>query len=155
MARLKAEDYEYCPHCRQSFSFNKPHEKDGAAHCCWCKKILPHTQEQELSEEDKKRLEACLVKMRQASDQFYGAAVRAGNHAFIEFTGLMNEFIKVCEDNLKKGIDFTMANRHTSTRMKVAPYQFEYLKEKADCIFEGMEIDGGLSKVLDEAVKES
>lgn len=88
---------------------------------------------------DKAQREQCLIKMQAASDAFYKAAVLAGNHAFIEFTGLMNEFIKICQENHDRGIDFTDANTHCSTRMKVAPYQMNYLREKLGCIFDGIQ----------------
>lgn len=38
-----------------------------------------------------------LTAMRAASDAFYLAAIRIGVHPFIEFTGLMNEWIKAAE----------------------------------------------------------
>ena len=85
-------------------------------------------------------LPECIKKMRAASTLFYDNAIHAGNHAFIEFTGLMNEYIKLCEDSMKAGINFTEANKHTGTRMPVAPYRLEYLKEKLECIFEGIEL---------------
>jgi len=43
---------------------------------------------------NKEKLDA----MAQASGAFYAAAIRIGNHPFIEFTGLMNEYIKICAD---------------------------------------------------------
>lgn len=140
MTKLKPSDYESCPHCCQRFSFRTPVVKDGVAFCCWCDKELPYTQvESPLDEDDKKRLKTCIDKMRRASDGFYGSAVQAGNHAFIEFCGVMNEYINICEDNLKQGIDFTMCNQHTDLKMQVDRHRFDYLKEKLHCIFEGME----------------
>lgn len=41
-----------------------------------------------------------------------GDARRIGNHPFIEFTGLMNEYIVMCENALAQGIDFTETSIH-------------------------------------------
>lgn len=47
---------------------------------------------------------AILARMRTASNLFYSAAAAAGCHAFIEFTGLMNEFIKLCTEAEAQGL---------------------------------------------------
>lgn len=77
----------------------------------------------------------CLARMKQASDGFYYDAVRCGNHAFIEFTGLMNEFIKLCADAHEQGIDFTMLNKHSGRHLPFQDYHREYIREKLDCIY--------------------
>jgi len=79
-----------------------------------------------------------LDKMWQASDQFYKAAVRTDYHAFIEFTGLLREYCKVCEENLARGIDFRELNGHTSQRMELQPNEIYYFNEKLNCIFKGL-----------------
>lgn len=73
--------------------------------------------------------------MRRLSDAFYGNAVRIGNHAFIEFAGLMNEYIKMCVDTVEAGGDFTQCNVHTGQSLSIRPHQAEYLAEKFECIF--------------------
>lgn len=78
---------------------------------------------------------AMLRGMRGASDYFYSMAVRIGVHAFIEFTGLMNEFIKLCEEAHAAGIDFTMANVHTGQHLPFQPHHIAYLYEKLECIY--------------------
>lgn len=78
---------------------------------------------------------AMLRGMRGASDYFYSSAVRIGVHAFIEFAGLMNEFIKLCEEAHAKGIDFTMANVHTDQHLPFQPHHIAYLNEKLECIY--------------------
>ena len=90
---------------------------------------------------DKEQREVCLRKMRETSDAFYRAAFKIGNHAFVEFCGLMNEYIKICQENHERGIDFTNCNTHCSERMVVRPYEMAYLREKLECIFEGIEVD--------------
>ena len=82
--------------------------------------------------------EESLDKMRVASGTFYNMAIRTNCHAFIEFTGLMNEYIKICERNLKQGIDFRDSNAHIgkSQQMKIDSYEIDYLNEKLHCIFQ-------------------
>lgn len=91
-------------------------------------------------------LKQMLIKMKAASSAFYGAAQQIGNHAFIEFTGLMNEYINVCSDALTDGKDFTTFNIH-SGRSMIKSYQREYMQEKIECIF-GVPLE---IKILDEA----
>lgn len=83
---------------------------------------------------EKHELEKMLVDMKRASSQFYIAATQIDNHAFIEFTGLMNEYINICRDNLEEGKDFTQANIHTGQPM-IKSYQRDYMAEKIECIF--------------------
>ena len=82
--------------------------------------------------------EESLERMRRASNDFYVAAANTNCHAFIEFTGLMNEYIKVCEANLARGIDFRKLNAHGSEQMTVQPYEVHYFNEKLNCIFQGV-----------------
>ena len=65
--------------------------------------------------------EESLNRMRLAADNFYIAATRTNCHAFIEFTGLLREYCKVCQENLARGIDFRELNGHTSQRMELQP----------------------------------
>jgi hypothetical protein len=37
-----------------------------------------------------------LLQMQRTADAFYRSAVAVGNHPFIEFAGLMNEYIQAC-----------------------------------------------------------
>ena len=73
-----------------------------------------------------------------AADQFYIAAANTNCHAFIEFTGLLREYCKVCEGNLKRGIDFREINAHRSRRMQLQQYEIDYFNEKLNCIFQGL-----------------
>lgn len=95
---------------------------------------------------------AMLRRMRGASDYFYSMAVRIGVHAFIEFTGLINEFIKLCEEAHTKGIDFTMANVHADQHLPFQPHHIQYLNEKLECIY-GMRftVDNPAARVTPEA----
>jgi hypothetical protein len=93
--------------------------------------------------------EQSLTRMWAAADQFYGAAVNTNCHAFIEFTGLLREYCKICEANLKRGIDFRELNAHRSERMEVQEYEVDYFNEKLNCIFQGLlkveRLDEGVS----------
>jgi hypothetical protein len=86
---------------------------------------------------DQKERERCLTLMKNASDMFYLNAVNAGNHAFIEFTGILNEYLKICQDLHAAGIDFTQCNRHTGKGLEIQQFQVDYLNEKLECIFNG------------------
>ncbi len=77
-----------------------------------------------------------LAKMREASNQFYTAAVQTGCHSFIEFTGLMNEFINLCEAANVAGNDFTQSNVHLQgVTLPMREHHAAYLGEKLGCIF--------------------
>jgi hypothetical protein len=76
-----------------------------------------------------------LKKMQALSDLFYSQATQTGCHAFIEFAGLMNEFIRVCEEAHAKGLDFPFANTHSGTPLPFAPHNLSYLGEKLGCIY--------------------
>ena len=80
-------------------------------------------------------LKICLRKMQEASHAFYAAAQATGNHAFIEWTGLQNEYINMCSCALEKGIDFTTANAHSGRALPVEPFQAKYIAEKLHCIY--------------------
>lgn len=82
----------------------------------------------------KKELLGICDKMTAASNDFYVAATRTGNHAFIEFTGLMNEYIKICREAAHTGVDFTQASTHTRMAIPIQSHQAFYLAEKLNCI---------------------
>ena len=85
---------------------------------------------------------AALQKMQRAVDDFYRTAVGIGNHPFIEFAGLMHEYINACRLAHEQGIDFSECNRHSGLTLPLHPVMSDYLNEKLECIFSG-------SKVLD------
>lgn len=89
-----------------------------------------------MSEHSKEEAEAILEKMQMASSTFYAAAVKIGCHAFIEFTGLMNEYINVCRSMTEKGdLSWVMANTHTEVPLDMRAHHVHYLLEKLDCIY--------------------
>lgn len=77
-----------------------------------------------------------LAEMQRASGAFYVAARETSCHAFIEFTGLMNEFIKVCGDASARGDHSWLdANTHSDRPLQMEGHQVAYLAEKLDCIY--------------------
>jgi hypothetical protein len=82
----------------------------------------------------------CLRNMRAASAAFYEAACKINNHPFIEFTGLMNEYIKACDLAHKAGIDFSECSVHSGYELPLRPYQVDYINEKLECIFAGRSV---------------
>jgi len=75
--------------------------------------------------------------MKEVASAFYAAATRIGNHAFIEFTGFMNEYRKLCAEAHAQGHDFTKANVHNGQALfAMEPHHARYLGEKFGCIFE-------------------
>lgn len=95
----------------------------------------PWTNDCTLSHDRVQELHQICNSMQVVSDNFYQNATRIGNHAFIEFCGLMNEYIKACRDAIGKGIDFTQANVHTGLPLPLASYQIDYIFEKFSCIY--------------------
>lgn len=81
-----------------------------------------------------------LRRMREASKAFYGLAVQAGCHPFIEFTGLINEYISCCESAHNDGIDFGACNKHAGQSLPMHPHQIKYVNEKLECIFTGRSV---------------
>jgi hypothetical protein len=88
-----------------------------------------------MTEARKRELSAVIENMRAVSNQFYKGAQQCGNHAFIEFCGLMNEYIVACHNALERGIDFTMCNKHTGEDLPWAKHNAQYLGEKIGCIY--------------------
>lgn len=81
-----------------------------------------------------------LHDMRKASAAFYSAAVQIGCHQFIEFTGLINEYISCCEHAHAAGIDFAACNKHAGRELPMTPFQVDYVNEKLECIFTGRSV---------------
>src|SRR5277367_6719351 len=82
-----------------------------------------------------KEMLAMVPKMREVSTTFYYSAQRVGNHAFIEFCGLMNKYIDLFEIAAKRGDQAPFANKHSGRRLGAQDHDMIYLAEKFDCIF--------------------
>jgi hypothetical protein len=66
---------------------------------------------------------------------FFHAEMGARVHAFIEFCGVLNKYVQICQRCAGEGIDFTQFNTHTGQAMPVEMHDMEYLGEKLQCIF--------------------
>jgi hypothetical protein len=99
-----------------------------------------------MTQTDKHTLTAqeTLKRMWLVADEFYKGAAHTNCHAFIEFTGLLREYCKVCEENLARGIDFRELNGHRSQRMELQPHEIDYFNEKLNCIFQGLLVVKGV-----------
>lgn len=73
--------------------------------------------------------ERMLARMTEIKDSFYAAAQRVGHHQFLEFAGLMAEYIKACERMHGAGLDFG------TTEVDLKAHEAMYVAEKFDCIF--------------------
>ena len=81
--------------------------------------------------------EKALEQMVRTSSAFYASAVAIGNHPFIEFCGLMNEYIKACRNAHNYGIDFSECNTHSGKELPLESFEIDYINEKLNCIFTG------------------
>src|SRR5579859_3049449 len=110
----------------------------GGGECMTDKLIEDNKQTNTVYTKDER--ESMLVMMRAVSSSFYSAACHIGNHPFIEFTGLMNEYIKVCQEAHDNGIDFTQFNTHSGQELPMKPHHINYINEKLECIFTGRSV---------------
>ena len=81
--------------------------------------------------------EVALTDMQALSDHFYHTAAGIGCHPFLEFAGLLNEYIKIARAAHVKGIDFSECNTHSGVDLPMEPFEVNYLNEKLECIFTG------------------
>ncbi|MEG4572655.1 hypothetical protein QUA56_08115 [Microcoleus sp. N3A4] len=87
--------------------------------------------------------EEILEAMKAASSNYYREAIATNCHTFIEFTGLMNEYIKICERNLKqRGIDFTKSSVHCpgEPKLSIEDWELQYINDKLRCIFPELQL---------------
>lgn len=94
----------------------------------------PSSTDRNYSDEE---LAAMIQQMHSAASFFYRMAVLIGNHAFIEFAGLMNEYIRCCKNAMKQGIDFTLCSAHAGLELPMTPFEVDYVNEKLECIYTG------------------
>lgn len=80
-------------------------------------------------------LDKMVAAMTAVSTKFYAGAVQTNCHPFIEFCGLMNEYIGVCKGAADQNIDFSQANQHTGVALPIKTFQANYIGEKLGCIY--------------------
>lgn len=84
-----------------------------------------------LTQERTNELRLLLKRMQAVADSYYVLAQSAGHHQFIEFTGFLNEYIKICKMALEKGRDFE------NNEVEIERYHADYIGDKLGCIFGG------------------
>lgn len=65
-------------------------------------------------------------------DLFYTSTMRIGHRPFMEFAGLMKEYVKICRVADSQGIDYV-----TTEKLPIRPDQLSYINEKLVGIFRG------------------
>jgi hypothetical protein len=80
-------------------------------------------------------LTSILAQMQQQALQFYLGAIQIGCHPWIEVTGFLNEYIKICRRAADKGIDFTETHIHSGKALPIQDFEAAYLGEKFGCMF--------------------
>lgn len=87
--------------------------------------------------------EEIVEAMKIASHNYYREAISTNCHTFIEFTGLINEYIKICERNLQqRGVDFTQTSVHSpgEPRLHIEGWELQYINDKLRCIFPNLQL---------------
>jgi len=70
---------------------------------------------------------AMIEQMTHAKNVFYELAVAAGHHQFLEFAGLMSEYLKLCTEAHEAGNDFSA--------LPMKEHHAAYIAEKLECIY--------------------
>lgn len=79
--------------------------------------------------------EEMLQQMGKLVEAFYWQAFKIGCHPFIEFCGVMGEYVKVAHAAHAAGIDFTNTTAHSGHALPIEVYNASYLGEKIGCIY--------------------
>ncbi len=90
--------------------------------------------------------ELALIQMQNAANTFYVLAMRTQVHPFVEFTGLMNEFVKVCKAAHESGVDFSACCAFTE-KLPMTPQNVALCNEALEHIFTGQVSFGGRAGV--------
>jgi hypothetical protein len=96
-------------------------------------------------------LTGIIEEMKQIAQIFYMLCTKAGLahrcHPFLEFTGLMREYIHGCTMLTREGSDFRRSSGHSNKESAQLPIDIRYIAEKLNCIF-GPTLRAGESKEL-------
>ena len=84
---------------------------------------------------NKEELQAITLKMREVANRVYPLLQSCNVHAFIEFNGLMQKYVDLCQRAADEGVDFVMFNTHNDKSFEVQEHDVVYMAEKFDCIF--------------------
>lgn len=88
-----------------------------------------------MSEYTPEELQSLCRNMRQTANAIYPMLIACHVHPFIEFNGLMQKYVDICEYAAEKGIDFPLASEHSGEAIPVHEHDMLYLAEKLRCIF--------------------
>jgi hypothetical protein len=83
-----------------------------------------------MTQEENKECLLALSAMLDGAEQFYPLAVRANVHQFVEFTGLIREYITICAAAYQMNINFTQ-----EAVLPMEEHHVAYIAEKLNCIF--------------------
>lgn len=65
----------------------------------------------------------------------FNAGVSSHAHAVMEFCGLINEYLSMCSDALRNGVDFRECNIHSGRGLPMKPCHARFVGEKLACIY--------------------
>jgi hypothetical protein len=88
-----------------------------------------------MSEYTKDQLLDLAHGMRDAANRIYPILVQCNVHPFIEFNGLMQKYVDICQNAARKGIAFPDLHEHSGEAVPVEAHDMLYLAEKLRCIF--------------------
>ncbi len=94
---------------------------------------MTHDKPEELVPPEKRQ--QMLEQMDKLVETFYWQAFKIGCHPFLEFCGVMSEYLTVVKQAQKAGIDFTNMTAHSGFPLPIHPFNAKYLGEKLGCIY--------------------
>lgn len=98
--------------------------------------------------------EAMLASMREIAAEFYASAMTSKCHPFIEFAGLMNEYVQLCEQAHREGVDFTQTDVHNGKALPMRAFQAAYIGEKVGCIYgPSLKEEGNLNAFIEQVTR--
>lgn len=77
-------------------------------------------------------------KMDAVVEKIYPMMTSCEVHPFVEFNGLMREYVVICRILARSGVAFPFASNHGTMAVEVPDYTIEYMAEKLGCIFAPM-----------------
>lgn len=83
-----------------------------------------------MEQSNRDHLNGLLKKMDLAARTFYRLAQDANVHQLLEFTGFINEYVKLCQKSWMNGVDFV-----ENAELPMEEYNAQYIAEKLNCIF--------------------
>ena len=106
------------------------------------KKRMPRHPDATLTDAEIDEYLADIAEWQEMLQQVYWLMFRANVggkfHAFMEWNGVMSKHLGMARELVEQGIDAFHMSRHTGGPMPLADHHLEYLREKIECIFDGM-----------------